>query len=109
MYDCKDCGAPLGTTHKAGCPQLRGLSVSRAGDGSVGFNDGFQKGYQRGMDDYADDRSDNPDVLRMQALDEHKACFGYNVELGAWGMEYESPWFPTLRELADWLITQNMD
>jgi hypothetical protein len=22
-------------------------------------------------------------------------------------MEYESPWFPTLRELADWLITQN--
>jgi len=36
MYECKHCGASVGTTHKDGCPQLRGLSVSRAGDGSAG-------------------------------------------------------------------------
>ena len=70
------------------------------------FNRGFECGYQRGLDDYGDDRTDNSDVLRMQALEENKAAFGYNVELSAWGFEYESPWFPTLRELADWLIAE---
>ena len=59
------------------------------------------------MDDYGDDRTNTPDVQRMQALEQAESSFGYNVELSAWGIEYESPWFPTLRQLSDWLIEQN--
>jgi len=67
-------------------------------------NEGVQRGYQRGLDDWGGDQTDNPDVTRMQILEKNKGTFGFNVELSAWGMDYESPWFPTLRELADYLI-----
>ena len=42
------------------------------------------------------------DVDRLNWLEEQKCCFGFNVETGAWAMDWEdAPWGKTLRDAID--------
>ena len=42
------------------------------------------------------------DVDRLNWLEEQKCCFGFNVETGAWAMDWEdAPWGKPLRDAID--------
>ena len=51
-----------------------------------------------------EDREPEPQVTdteRIEYLEAHPAAFGFNVEAGGWGFEFDSPYFRTLRECID--------